>query len=570
LSTSFSSFFESLGSDDVTLLMRAIKKHKELLEASAADIDRGRPIAYVLDYNLLHVYLFEQSSNPTAAAEVGYVFDRLGGQLFLGVGTLVELEEKFHARMHLDLSRLRQQEPDLDTLRSATWADFDLVYEHLERTLQKEPEKILALANLRQLLEDGRIGLVDDVLRGRTPDASVSAFEDTFKILERLRKERELPNLVDAVNLSHVVAMRELSLEDPTVPYGFYLSRTVTLLRPPFTSYTRDLGVVFGGGDDLARTPLTALHSERAARVEPEPDGALRRVNELLTRASVIEYQLQRAPGFVRDDVRGTPIDAWEHLAPSRLTPAVREQAGLLDIFVGDALVLEMQQLVDSAELLDWNALHERAGSEAGSPQQLFDLISSIARGLPSGAPERLPDLWRRVVGHTVQQNEGFDTHSFCGSGRGNVYLEVEKHPRPYWVIRWPTHTGPEAMFKLFVSAFQNHEQSEIVVGAGTRYGTHLFDAELPLVFGDVVEAVREPITWIRLEGSGFALYGDVVPNTTARPPVIGVLAERPIREHVAGLYAATSARFLFRSWIDSMLEHAGVPSTGSPASRRN
>ena len=148
MKASYWSFLDTLEPSAIKTLLRTVRTHKSLLDGSLKDLRRqietGRETVYVIDYELLHRYLFERA-HLEPVIELEYIFDHVSSDLFLGSGTYLELEAKFH-RLGADLSLLRQRKPSYEHLRRASWSNFERLDSKLRELVSKEPGGVLALA----------------------------------------------------------------------------------------------------------------------------------------------------------------------------------------------------------------------------------------------------------------------------------------------------------------------------------------------------------------------------------------------------------------------------------------
>lgn len=561
---------DTLSSNQVSLLLRTLAYHKDLLEASHQDAKRllnynKRP-AYLIDYQLLHRLVYERD-RPDRVVELEYLFEQDDLIFLIGSGTNLELRRRLYHLSDIDTTAWVTPPNDYESfLRGILPSQREVIGRTLKEILEKRPADYEALLRLRTLLDRSNFR----VLEGANVD------DDTFSlarsVLEARRPSRSINNLMDALNFAEVVALRA---DKSTDFFPFLLTDTPLLLDENFLANDplREIGI----RSTISRDPVTAIYGHVAQRTHSDPGAAAHYTTSLAFQAARIEFELRTSTAYARD-VPDRPTREWEQIAIGHTVgEGLGRELRLLSEFVSDPLIAETQRIYDNSRTAQLNWLGQRTSTHfdygrpraLSSPRRLFDLILGLTRSLDAGAGaarKSFGTLWRHAIKLEVLWHSSYATASFRDSGSGlrAPFLVIEWHPpreeaSAYFIFRWTSEPDIEGLLASFNSAYSRHSVSEVVVEIGSTAEVEEYDGALPLTVADLSQAFGEQVSWIRLNSPEFDLYADILTTDLDRDPLVGVIAEEPDWDHLADLFTQTSARFLFRPWVDAMLTTARV-----------
>lgn len=563
------STYESLGSSQVALLLRSLSKHRRMLEAAHQDEKRcsatGLRPCYLVDYDQLYRYMYEGNSQPDAFVELKYLFSQPDVTFIVGYGTALEVNHRITVLAGLDPTSV-SEEADFDTFQmtaaiSLLRSDPALT---LERLLRDEPQEVEAFVMLRDLLSQENFCEMFTLEREyghRVVD--LHAFDLSRKALQarRAAKRYSYPNVADALNWASVIGLRALAAQGSFSEFPFLLTSTRPLLDE--SDWGQDTTArVWGLESAVSRDPLTAVYSHIISSLDPDPETACIETAALLHKISVAELDLRLSRGY-QSDLDALSERAWEDLLTlGELAEPLRRQVRSISQVANDNLLSEAQRILDNTRQQAIN-LRSLQGfrEQIESPRRLFDLMVGVARvvGDPLTKSRVLSSYWK--AGTNTQRLESFSHTRVVfadGADQRQMYLQVELHKEGYACLSWPTLMSLDDLLGAFVWGFSRHQCESVVLHVGTSTGVEEFDVQFPMSVNELLNEVSQTVYWIRMDGPDFDVYADILvePDTS---PLVGVLAYNPNPDHIADLFAATSSRFLFRSWLVKMLEDAGL-----------
>jgi hypothetical protein len=207
--------------------------------------------------------------------------------------------------------------------------------------------------------------------------------------------------------------------------------------------------------------------------------------------------------------------------------------------------------------------------SEQDNPERIFEMIRTIYNLYKhANAADRLLDLylkWSIQSSHEIR--ESTIVHTFVNK-EGDFLLRVERYLDGAMALSWPTLKDFRSLISHISQTFQSTNMQSIIVTAWT--GTDLLSIEqsIPIdVDGMAKRLSLGRIEWMRFESDQLALFADIATSYRGTPE-IGVITRSVDPSWFVELYASTSRRFLFRSWVRRLLEMAlsedGVTQSGS------
>ncbi|MCH8815371.1 MAG: hypothetical protein IH957_09810 [Chloroflexi bacterium] len=562
---------DSLGSDQVSVLLRNLRLHRQLLEAAHQDAKRlasfRTPPCYLVDYELLHTYMYESQARAEALVEVQHLFSQSDILFIVGYGTSLEVIHRIRVLSGLDVTGVDEKDAFFELLYSDKSPLAKLRFDpetSLKMLIENSPHHVEALDRLEKLLDQDNFIDISQIEQETGQEViDQHAFEAALSVLNSVRPNRNqtYPNVADAVNFSTVVSLRNLARKGTFKSFPFLLTNTRPLLDESI--WAEDpLSESWGFEAKVSRRPLTSVYTHLASGITENPDSVADHTARLIQMSSAIELNLRLSRGY-RTPVQAIQNYEWENIiAVRRIEPDLAEQINYLSEFISDPLISETQRIYDNT-LREIAIRRELRGSSSRieSPRRLFDVILHISRAVSS--PTTLEVVWDKVIVKVEEKHPSFTRRTYADASKSGLpYVEVETHEEGYVVLNWPTNNSIEDLLTSFMWALGRHHESEATLAVGTEphddNSVQLFEIELPVTLGEIRSHISEPITWIRLGGKEFDLYCDVLTRAEITPRV-GLFAKNPNQSHVIELYSATSARFLFRSLLQRILAENSI-----------
>ncbi|HEV2755996.1 MAG TPA: hypothetical protein VG318_09500 [Actinomycetota bacterium] len=541
---------------EISVLLKSLALHRSMLEAAHQDAKRlaefSLSAAYVVDYQLLHRYMFPLEGKPEWIAELDYLFDDPKTSFFVGTGTLLEILHRVRKSTGIDLTAV--QVPD-----------YDLYASFIQGAMVKLSDTTVgdaitrALTRLHDLINRPHFSYVPDVSPIDNPDVE-AAFLTAFDIFQRIRPGKYFPNIADALNFADVVKVRKTNEDVNVFPY--YLTDTIPLLNE--TVWAHDPVVeAWGFEATITRTPLAAIYSKILLELESNPASAAEYALRLILRAGTSEFNLRSSDKYrsvISERSETFLAERQPEGAPSEIVKQLRH----LSDFVSDPLISRAQDLYDASRLAEtnWEAVREGTAPAVEPTRRVFDLViaisGSLSEKLRRGAA--FHDVWRNVVKVTVDTDSpGRSTARYCETVKSRrAYLEAEFYlEEKFWIFRWPTALNLEQILDRFILTLAREDAEAAVLHVGLSDQVQAFNAKFPVTLDDLKSALGDAsIYWIRFSHHSIDLYADIVMTSEANP-IVGVFKRDPDIEQLLDLYEATSSRFLFRSWLREMFEDA-------------
>ncbi len=550
---------DSLSTKQVSLLLRTLRRHTRLLEASHHDARRrmatGKHPAYLIDYQLVWRYMYEEESHRERVLELEYLFSCLDVQFLIGLGTQMEILANLAKSTGLDPTspRFRQAGSLREYCQESSSPQQADAEQSLSNLLLKSPRDVQALTRLRDLLERPNMRSVVDTMPG-VDRYDQGTYDLARAVLDAARPNLTDNNAADAINLGQVVALRKSDFEY----FPFLLTEATFLLDD--TRFAGDpMGPDYDLKTDVCRTPLTAIYSRVAAHTHPAPSEIVKHTSGLTYAAAKLRYDLEMSRGY-QETVAERTNQEWQALVRDNRLPAVfMEHLAELSRFVEDPLVTETQRIYDNLATTRMNWASQRGDVKSvASPRRLFDLILNVTRTFEARQQGKsgFDETWKAAVRFESTKRASFTLCTFRDhrSIAANPYLEAEVHAKHY-VCRWAAEGELERTISAFSGVLMKRGVSQAVLQVGFHEDVVEFDAILPLTVGELIAEFETPAAWIRLNSPVFDLYADVLcsPEVT---PVVGVIARNLNRDDIADLFQITSSRFLFHAWVLQALEH--------------
>jgi hypothetical protein len=559
-----------LGSDQVFLLLRTLRQHRQLLEAAHQDAKRllaaETPPCYVVDYEELHRYMYDAEARPETLVQLEYLFSHEDITFIIGYGTALEVLHRIRLISGFDASTMPGRQLRLDDLMRELSPLDKLRFDpdlSLRRIIERTPHHVVAISRLYDLLSQENFVDVSEIEKRLGGDIiDMEAFETMLAALQIARPHLTYPNIADAWNFGTVVGLRRFSGKDGFDFFPYLLTDTRPLLDE--RNWANDPSAEAWGFDGrVSRRPLSGAYSHVVSTLEPDPSTACDHTARLICQIGAAELDLRLSRGYQ------LPVPQWEEFeledleslsqAGSELQSRLQASAE----FASDSVVSEAQRILDNTRqaIANWRTLQGDV-RRIESPRKLFDIIVGVSRALttPLSHPQTLQTLWDTAINRTSAEGISFLAKRYADVAEPSYpYIEIEKHEEGYFVFRWPTNLAIEQLLDAFVWAFSRHAAETVELHVGTGERIHTFDATFPLSFSDIRKELGSPPRWIRMDGRDFDLYADILTDPGVTPEV-GVLVSNPNRTHLAELYSATCARFLFRSLLLKVFEDAGLP----------
>lgn len=432
---------DTLSTREVTLLLRTLRRHTRLLEASHHDARRllatGKQPAYLVDYQLIWRFMYEAESHPERVLELEYLFSCQDVQFLIGLGTQMEILRDLARNTGLDPTspELRDSKSLADYLKSYTSDRAINAEQALADVLTKSPREVSALTRLQDLLARPNVLIALDSPAGA--DAYEQATYDLARaVLDAARPQLTDNNAADAVNLGQVVALRSSSLEF----YPFLLTEASFLLDD--TRFAGDhYAVDYDLRTDICRTPVTAIYSRVAAHTHAFPREIMQNTSRLKYAAAKLRYDLEMSRGY-QESVAERTGEEWQSLVKeNRLAEIFMNHLAELSRFVEDPLVTETQRIYDNLAMTRKNWASQRGDVRSiASPRRLFDLILNVTRTFEARreGTSAFDEAWKTAVRVETTDRGNFTLCSFRDhkAVAASPYLEVEVHAE-HFVCRW-------------------------------------------------------------------------------------------------------------------------------------
>ncbi len=547
---------QSLSAKQVLLLLRTLQRHRDLLQSSHEDARRraqgGRRPAYVVDFDLIWKFIHPSEASGDMAVELAYLFSHLDTKFVIGPGTRLEIDRYlasigFHQESD---GEVRQVKPRwLRSLGDTGDRQVHLTLQRLE-TLVESP-------NFVPYHEFVGTASVDE-----------TAYRLALATLTSSRAQAsEAANSADALNWAAVVAARHDKDAASDRVYPYLLTGTRPLLDERL--WTPDIN------SPVSRDPSEALYTEVLFDIYDDPADAADRTVEMAMEAARLEFELRNMPAYRNPESFADEAD-WERVVNEhRVAPTLREQLESLTRFVGDPVVAETQRVYDNATLTAASSLQQHGELEVfgpgQTPQQLFDLIRGINAALNAARPggQTLADLWGSFLAVEVKRHGAASTYALVskhaqGESREYVVIDVqhvcEGHREDQLcVARWASSLDGDVIADVFSDVLKREGVDVADLLVGTPVGVREYEADVPFELSEILAARRkadtetgpsgESVMWIRANSPSLDLYADL----TARPPrtpVVGVFSASFSCDLVSELFAHTSTRYLFASWL--------------------
>jgi hypothetical protein len=536
---------DSLSRRQIRALLRTIRAQSDYLNSALDNAERfmrfGQRPAYIVDYDLLHRYMFEFDENPDWEQELFYLFSDESTQFIIGPGTQEELARSTDKRY---ISR------------------------------HEAPAFEFGLTRLTELLTASNFVLFADVSDSIDAEELTQEYDVIKKELDRSRREAsDAANRADALNCAAVICLRR-SATSPTAHYPSLLTGTNVLLDELFLTSNLRAGI--------ARSPDEAIYVQVLFRLFPDAGEALRHAQDMRVALAEIEAELCKSPAFRNPALTAQQLDWEQTLERERVGRRLRRQVEVLTKFVEDPVVFESQRIYENAHLAVASLVQQRGEFEVTvdeSPRRLLDLIADVHAVIKESdrAKSRgLAGLWKTVLEITPTPCEGFTTYEVSDRGPRRVirtpYLVIEHHPavkgrtHEHFVIRWASSRDAHRIVDALSDAFITYEVPEVELVVATLSEVWDWTGVVPITLDELREAAaeasracrehpsdRSEVVWVRMNAKRFDLYADITVRDT-RDPLIGVFGHKLEGGCVANLYDKTAARYVFTVWLSEAL----------------
>lgn len=538
---------DSFSADQISLLLRTIAEHKSHLDLAHEDARRmtrtGLRPAYLIDFDLLYMFMFEYDKHVNWAQEFQFLISNPNTQYIIGPGTQTELV-RLQTRERPGRVSTTEIESRLPELARLLRSPNVIAYEELMGTMRVDED----------------------------------AYELALATLDRSRRNRrEDANQADALNWAAVVQIRRQLMHAGGAGFPYLLTGTEPLLREAVW----DAGM----GAPISRSPAAAIYAQVLFDVYPNPAQAMAHTVQAAFKAATAERDLRSSPAYAEPDRYLHHPDFERAFEQGLIGEPMREQLASMKDFVDDDVIYAAQRVYENVDLAAENVAQQKpshVGRDLHSPRRLFDLIASLNAAMDmedeSSEGRTLSSLWNTVL--DLQAREENDCLKFELRDRGGrpdkpPYFSVEVHPRaktlPLFVMRWPAGKVATDVLSAFAASFARHSESTVNLLVGTSTDVLTFEADMPVLLEEIVDALADAgndpsagtdsndLRWTRFNGRNFDLYADFAAEVP-HDPVIGVFADSLHAAHLTELYRQSSARYLFAAWLQAaLLEIAGV-----------
>lgn len=560
---------ESLPSDQVSLLLRTLALHRSLLDAAHQDAKRfanGARPCYVLDYELIHRFIYDQRENPEAVVEFWHLLQQEDIKFIIGHGTIIEILYRVERATGIHLPLLEGVNTYEDFL--ARWPILsDGLDKSLRRLIQRAPQHGRAMYRLAQVLKRRNLLHIWHLEhRLGTGLLDKDAYAAVLGALDSVRPGKHYSNAADAMNFANVVGLRDAWVGTGESLFPFLLTDTRPLLDE--SQWAADpYADKLGYEGTVSRTPLMAIYSHLFLPTHPSlAVDVANKTADLKLDAAVLERDLQHSPGYQDDLVYD---ENWDAIVSHKgVSEPLAQQLRRLSNFVRDPAISQSQRIYDNSKLTAANSAGQYGGATPlDSPRQVFDIVLNVSQVLSEqGNPT--PDLgalWSSVIDRQVERASNWTTLRYFradDADAGIPYLEAERHSG-YTVFRWPSRGSGAELISAFSQSYERHGLSAVELYVGAEYEVVKFQAELPLTFDEIVDGLRQAesddeefgeILWVRTNAEPYDLYGDIIPANPGVDPIVGVTATDYDIAHLREFYWATSSRFIFGAWLGAII----------------
>jgi hypothetical protein len=287
--------------------------------------------------------------------------------------------------------------------------------------------------------------------------------------------------------------------------------------------------------------------------------------------AAELERDLRLSPGYLEGNDSGESIPDWQGaLEHNRVSDALRQQLLQLSEFFSDPVVYEAQRIYENSQLSAISFIQQRAtapGAARPATRKLVDLIAGISAALELGTAPGLRDWWTVVLAWRRTDFEEYSSYElldsratdespqawfmtvdhYCGRGEDDGLV----------VARWASGVDAERAVEVFSAMLESVGVSDVRVDVGSGDGVAELDADVPLAFRELANAVRSArmteIEWLRVNSEPVDFYADTA-GGIRHDPLVGVFSYSLSEHALKQLFESTSARYLFPVWLDGAL----------------
>lgn len=535
----------SLSAPQVRVLLKTIRAHQANLNSAHDDArllahHRLRP-AYVIDFDLIYRYIFEYDRYPDWPQEFEYLLRRPDTAYIIGPGTLTEIDA---LRQGIDPSVPARQ-------RFAGTRASGIALARLH--------ELLSLPNVETAPPVG----IDD-----------STFALVMAAMDRTRRGATDANRADALNTAAVVYLRRNAKELELDYFPYLLTGTKPLLNEESWDP--------GSGLPVSRDPGAAIYSQVLTEAFPDPAEAMRHTIEMSLKGAQAEHELKLSAAYMDPGNYAHDTD-WERtLSEGSVTDGLRHQLQTLTSYVHDPVVYRCQRVYDNAHRAAATLAQQRAvfhdANVESTPRRLFDLIAAItaALALDNGHGRGIGSLWSRVLHLERSEHVGYVRFELFdqGSGRiGTPYVSIDVQPGepPLYVMRWSSSLDAANVVHALSDTFADLGVEKVELSLCASDAIYEAAPDIPVTLEAITASLATsasnaddatdgnapedpgPIRWLRLDSPDLDLYADL----TARVPQdaqIGLFAHDLRTQRFVTFFAATSARYVFATWLREAL----------------
>lgn len=552
-----------LSTREVVQLLGRIEEHDTYLEAASADAERAWRLnlapAYLVDFQLIHRYIYLNENHPDWLAELTFLFEQPGIQFIIGPGTLIELanhltlvQESLENSVGID-----HTVPSLNALRTF----LALIDKMIKEIITAHPNELYAIHRLDELLRRSSFVHYSE-LEGPLLDPDPEAYRVASAAMKRYRPDRRkaAPNLADALNFAATVTLRRATITGAFPVFPYLLTATPSLLNEGQWSY--DPGASWGFSSPISRSPRSAVASHVVMTSFDDLDRGVQHCEDMRVEASQVRRQVKRLRRSSRP-YAGLHGQDWESLIDHSLLDN-ESQATIKRVaaFFDDDVIYRVQHVVENLEMLiaTFQADQNQFLESVAASRRLVSLVIRVARTLDDSrrkAAASVGEMWRLAVLARTTEGKSYQGLEFLDRDTGQRLLiaHAERAGSVAVTYSWPTFLdlGLALAFFNFVSQAHN-------VSAGTIvYGTPNGVWEAPVVFPVTLEELEKsvgsdgPVHWVRVDTAAFTLYSELV-RKIGDEATLSFRSSKADVTQLASMYEATARNYVFPSWSRRIL----------------
>lgn len=580
-------------------MLRFLQEYRRALDATRLDIsrkeiDRFQPI-YVVDFQLIYLYAKDDPSDGSVFLEYAL---RQGVPMILGPGTLVEIARflevesgiplRVEAIVHKYSEKLNVSDPvefaqaATDLLREIESA-FSIMVEgqrsHDWRTQMKAMGLRAKFSQMARRMVDflgrdtifppdrpfGRKIGPGDMFDAATFHEVKSSF---LKVDFRAPLSRS--NLSDALNVSYVVALRRVAVEERLGNEWYYYPYLLTMTgafrsRSMETTWSDDLADQLGYSTNPVRFPLQAFYSHHA-------------ITEWFQRNSGLSDHLKMLKERVDENIEKLRSEHIEHLIKSRKRTTARHDkedeksavASVLSLgveFFADEIASDILQIRTNLEAAVRN--RELALGLIPSLQAVAEDFTEVVKLLivKYNLHQLFSNTLAKEIMHEVSEIDGTRVHIWKvrkgddDESSDEVEYRVEVDAAGLVSVTWPTGSNIASILRyLDDPAYERHgvKQVRVIVGVIERENRPVIreaviEREINISKLRARHLLGPGTTWIRLEKIGeevaepaFAVYVALITHFGQAGEIGVIIPRKHLKlDHLIEFIFATAGDFL-------------------------